>query len=99
MFEGSGITNIVRLRYIFTEGILEASNTFRIRLFFDNNPVGLTVNNITINGSSTGKLSGSGTERVLELYNVTRQTLVSRQAHAAISTEALSPYFCSLSYK
>ena len=99
VFEGSGITNIVRLRYIFTEGILEVSNTFRIRLVFDNDPVGLTVNNITINGSSTGKLSGSGTERVLELYNVTRQTLVSRQAHAAISTEALSPYFCLLSYK
>lgn len=75
VFEGSGITNIVRLRHIFTEGILEASNTFRINLVFDNDPVGLTVDNITINGSSTGKLSGSGTERVLELYNVTRQTL------------------------
>ena len=75
VFEGSGITNIVRLRYIFTEGILEVSNTFRIRLVFDNDPVGLTVNNITINGSSTGKLSGSGTERILELYNVTQQTL------------------------
>ncbi|MBP7737835.1 MAG: DUF1566 domain-containing protein [Spirochaetes bacterium] len=54
-----------------TGGTSETTDSTGLKLFFNNDPATLTVDNITVTGATKGALSGSGNTRTIAISNIT----------------------------